>query len=376
MRDIVTFSTAPNRLFGTQKKARASLQGLSISGLCIGILLGFLSCVPFSPLIQLNPPAAPAVLLHWDMVNEFQARLEFSRPVQPLGVNQGLWSNPEPFGYQVMLLDESPQSSHHTTLIVEFIDHRPSPGEMISLRGTVEDLHGNQLTFLAPVFGFNPYLPTLVINEIRGVNSSTRTEAIEILAVSSGHLGGAAIVVGNPREPSQLVQFPPLEVNAGDYIVLHFRAPPGSISGPFGNYDNPPPGSTTLDGVINLYGEGGLSATGELILIARDPRMLVFLDGIMYTNKTNNPEDRYRGFGTRAALEKAEFFARTGLWFENIPAQVDPEDFPTSLGMTVTRTLNRRPFEEGEPRSRGLWYICATGQGSIGSINSLLEHSP
>ena len=346
---------------------------MGLLGLWIFLLAG---CIPFSPLVQLNPPAAPAVLLHWDMVTDSTARLEFSSPVQPLGVDQGLWSNPEPYGYQVMLLDESSQSSHHRVLMVEFLDQSPTPGEPITLQGTVEDLHGNRLSFSAPVFGFNPNLPTLVINEIRAVNSSARTEAIEILAASSGHLGGATLVVGHPQTPNQVVRFPPIPVEQGDFIVLHFRAQVGSILDQYGNYGNPPAGSPVLDGVINLYAEGGLSATGEVIFIARDPRMIRFVDGIMYTNKTNNPEDRYRGFGTRAALEKAEFFARTGLWYPEIPTQVDPEDFPTSLGMTVTRTLNRRPYEEGEPRSKHQWYICATGQGSIGEVNSQIEHIP
>lgn len=374
MRNLRVYSTAPNRKFGIKSKDQGFFNLLTMIGLGLFVLNG---CVPFSPLVQLNPPAAPAVLLHWDMVSDTRARLEFSSPVQPLGVDQGLWSNPEPYGYQVMLLDESSSSTHHTTLMVEFTSQGPSPGESITLQGTVEDLHGNRLAFSAPVFGYNPYLPTLVINEIRGVNSSTRVEAIEILAATSGHLGGATIVVGNPQEPNQGVRLPPIEVEEGTFIVLHFRAPAGSITDPYGNYGNPPPDSPELDGVINLYTEGGLSATGELILLARDPRMIGFLDGVMYTNKTNNPEDRFRGFGTRAALEKAEFFARTGLWYGGgLPAQVDPEDFPTSLGMTVTRTLNRRPYEEGEPRSKHQWYICATGQGSIGEVNSLLEHSP
>ncbi|NCN05183.1 MAG: hypothetical protein GW949_06100 [Spirochaetales bacterium] len=339
----------------------------------IGLLLaGLGGCIPFSPLVVENPPPFPPLLLNWKMESESRGVLEFSVPVNP--GDPELWGTDESHAIEVSL----PSEGYDTHIRIDFVGELPLPGDSITLVGRVEDRGGSGLSFTAPLYGMNAHLPVLHINEVRAVNTTTKAEAVELRAEEPGDLGGITLIFGNPVEPGSILRLPRVEVSEGDMIVVHFRADPAQLQGDYGNWGLAvPTGSAEIPGVMNLYLPGGLSATAELILLARDPRGVEFLDGIFYSNKSNNPEDRYRGFGTLATLKKAEFFGTTNLWYPETPEAVNPEDFPTSLGLTSTRTLNRRPYDPNlEYPGKADWFIGATSTGSIGAENTTVVYEP
>lgn len=352
------------------------------------VVLWVTGCAPFLPLVQSNPPSAPPFLKSWEMDRENSVLLTFSVPVRPDSPPE---TDPPGFPAQARihgittdpafpgLTEAADDQDYSVQWRFTFLEDGPAPGQEFIIQGTMTDETGSLLAFLAPLYGINPHLPRMVVNEIRGVNSSARPEAIEVLFLEGGHLGGACLVIGHPRDPLHVLSFPPIEVESSQYMVIHFRAQETALEGSTGNFLNPPPQSPYIDGVINLYLPGGLSATAELILIGADRRMMRFVDGVFYSNKLNNPTDRFRGFGTRAAWDKAQFLGDSGLWYEDTQAgmDVDPEDFPSSTGMTSTRTLNRWPPDPDNPfpGAQG-WFVCATGQGTIGEPNSDMVHEP
>ena len=104
--------------------------------------------------------------------------------------------------------------------------------EMCSLIGgrVAEDKHGNSLKFALRFKAYNGRVPKIVINEIRnsyqrtlsGTDYKYKFEFVEFYAVTDGNLSGLEFQnASDDKFPKY--EFPPVEVKAGDYIVLHLR---------------------------------------------------------------------------------------------------------------------------------------------------------
>ena len=104
-------------------------------------------------------------------------------------------------------------------------------GQAYEIYGVVEDKTGNTLSFCVPFTGYNSRLPNVVMTELLvkygsgTVKKETvyRCEFVELLALTDGNLAGLEIVSGSDGEKKKY-QIPPVEVKAGEVVVVHLRS--------------------------------------------------------------------------------------------------------------------------------------------------------
>lgn len=105
-------------------------------------------------------------------------------------------------------------------------------GKEYILYGETEDKTGSTLTFALPFIGYNSRVPQLYFTEIRTQLKSQnngekaagvyKSEMIQFFVAKSGNLAGLAIKSGYDGEARDF-NFPPLEVEAGQIIIVHPR---------------------------------------------------------------------------------------------------------------------------------------------------------
>ncbi len=245
----------------------------------------------------------------------------------------------------------------------------PVPGCCYQLEATVEDQRGNGLHFLAEFYGFNDDLPRLVINEFTTRGTGNHPDAVEIKVLEEGNMGGIILYEGTPANFDDRLIFPTFQVAAEDFLIVHFK-PQGileevdeteakDLSGGLDSSDQAydvwipeAVGISGNNGVISLYNRPG----GEI------------MDGVLYSNRTSESDERYRGFGTANSMERADELVRDGGWL--IAAeQVRPEDAVNPEGSAGTRSICRDSLSSDTDTSAD-WHIVPTRGATFGSINS------
>ena len=99
----------------------------------------------------------------------------------------------------------------------------PSPAAEHYVEAQDSDESRNHLRFAARFHGLNELLPAMVINEFTTQGSKTHPDLVEIRVLTPGNTAGACLFEGTSREWSQRVVLPSIDVEAGDYIVVHFK---------------------------------------------------------------------------------------------------------------------------------------------------------
>ena len=106
-------------------------------------------------------------------------------------------------------------------------------GRGYELYARIKDSVGNTLTLVIPFKGYNSHVPEVMITEIQTESVSSqnkaekeagiyRNEFVELLVLKSGNLSGLELCSGYDGEEKKYV-FPPLDVTAGEIIVVHMR---------------------------------------------------------------------------------------------------------------------------------------------------------
>ena len=225
----------------------------------------------------------------------------------------------------------------------------------------VEDTDRNSLNVIVPFRARNDRMPLLVFNELRFDNSSSnhKVEFVEFKALEDGNLGAMRLFVAHQSLTGPFYEFPPAEVKAGEYIVLHTR--------------------TVEEGCVDETGQDlGLSKGVEAEKTARDfwipgnKKLLHNTNGLWLLDQDDRIIDALllseapELAGVSAALTKtfyaaAEFLGKNNAW--------DPNDAVITRGTTNTRTLCR---DETIPHERKAinWYITATSCATPGKINN------
>lgn len=95
-------------------------------------------------------------------------------------------------------------------------------GEKSTLSGRVQDFYGNTTGLEVSVWGFNPNIPKLLINEFTTKGTDDNPDRVELFAMSSGNLGGIALYSGIPNDYDAMYVFQDIVVKKGDFIVVAF----------------------------------------------------------------------------------------------------------------------------------------------------------
>lgn len=95
-------------------------------------------------------------------------------------------------------------------------------GVQTQLTGRVQDYYGNTTGLEVNVWGYNPNLPKLVINEFITKGTDDNPDRVELLALTSGNLAGMALYNGIPDDYDAIYVFQDIDISAGDFIVVAF----------------------------------------------------------------------------------------------------------------------------------------------------------
>lgn len=237
------------------------------------------------------------------------------------------------------------------------------PGFRYALDVVAEDVEGNTLAVFAPFLGRNDRPPKAIINELRTEYDKPKVEFVELLVQEAGSLGGVTIgtTVGGILNP--VYTFPPVEVAAGEYVVLHLR--------------------TVEEGCVDEIGERSASGGVDASSGARDfwvpgnEERLRKSDAVVLLDCDSLPIDAVlfaeSGEGewkNEALREAAQFLAQTQAWScvagSGPPG---PADAASSEGVTGTRTLCRSPAG-ADTDCRSDWRVVATGGATPGKPNA------
>jgi len=330
--------------------------------LCLVIILGCsmagVSCGPIAELksfsdTDLTPPA----LVNVCSISPTEIEITFDE--QCTAMVEGLQIHPE--------LAISRVNTREKAIILTVSPQ--TPGNEYTMEAVVEDAGGNSLSFMARVYGYNPSIPELLINEFTTRGTGNHPDVVELRILSTGNMGGLTLYQGTPDNWRDRLIFPPFAVAEDDFIIIHFR-PEGlpeeineteamDLSG----------GLDASDDAFDFWiAEGsGISGNNGVISLYKQPGGLI-IDGVLYSNRTSESDTAYRGFGTLDALERADELAADHGWIISLEL-VRPEDAVSPEGSTGTRSICRSSLSTDTDTLTD-WHIVPTRGATFGYINS------
>ena len=335
----------------------------SIAVLFAAVLLA--ACAPLPPVAFLaGADVAPPVVTRLQFRSPTELEVGFDEPVRLI---TGPLHAPT---VTVLDVDEREESA----LVFRF-DPAPVPWKEHFVEAQVADAAGNHLRFVARFHGLNAMLPAMIINEIVSNSSANHGEFVEIRILTDGNLAGATLYEGIPSDWDQRFIFPSVDVVAGDYIVVHFR--PQGIPEEINEItDRAASGGRNASPDAWDYwvsGGTGLSTNNGVLTLVENP-LGGYLDAVIYSNRTSASDTRYRGFGSRKMLHRAEAVVEAGQWVASGTA-IAPEDAVSSGASTATRSMSRHP-DGRDTNSAADWHITPARGSTPGAVNTDQVYAP
>jgi len=323
------------------------------------------ACVPVPEArTVLSPDLTPPQVLSMVTTGPREIVLEFNEPVMPL---PDTWGLTPPLGLKEMKTRE--------TKLHLFLQEDQLEGAEYMLKISVRDTNRNSMDYLAPFYGHNSRVPEVVINEFITQGSGKHPDVVELYLKSAGNMAGVALYEGVPQDWSHRLIFPSLEVAAGDYIIVHFK-PQGiaeevteiTARDQSGGYD-------ACDTAWDFWvpGGSGLSGNNGVLTLYKGVEEQL-LDAVLYSNRTSQSDERYRGFGTKRALVRADSLMESGGW-RIAGEMIAPEDGINPDDSTGTRSICRSSSSE-DTDSREDWHITPTRGSTFGTVNSEERYEP
>lgn len=296
---------------------------------------------------DIRPPVAKGARL--ESGKEFV--LEFDEPVKVPG---------DSFSAEPKRLVAHAESSDNVVKVL--FEPQPSPGEVVALAGTVQDMCGNSTRVQVQFKGYNDRPAGLVITEIQTAKNTSKKaphrDYIELFVKRSGNLAGMDIQWASSTKIMRF-DFPACEVRAGEVIVLHLapegiaeeKNETGSDLGLSGGID------ATAQGRDFWSDAGGLpDASGAIILHEREGALPV--DGIFYADSSKSGT-----LESAKLVTLARELADAGLW------RLDME--PVWQNAFLWKPSTSRPLMRTSQSFYGAnaWAIGESGSQSPGIAN-------
>ncbi|MGM0431876.1 MAG: Ig-like domain-containing protein [Spirochaetota bacterium] len=234
------------------------------------------------------------------------------------------------------------------------------PGTSYTLTGTIKDMAGNQTYFETQVYGWNPSPPEIIINEFTARGSQTHPDTIELLVLSDGNTAGITCYDGVRSGYRQACVLPPVEVTAGDYLVIHCHEERSE------EVPLPPEQQFRMQEAIGLSGNNGvLSLYGS-------PQGNI-LDAVVYSNRFATSDTDYGGFASSHTWEAVQVLWdqtewRAPVYMEKSSGPI-PEHAIRSENTSATRSVCRSYPPEDTDTAED-WHIVPTSNSSFGSQNT------
>ncbi|MCL2093650.1 MAG: hypothetical protein FWH12_05575 [Treponema sp.] len=325
---------------------------------------GQLRPAPFPPVKALDLserlPEPPALLFKGIRTpTETEILFSFSAPVELLSLN--LWEGEYPLSYGG--LRGFPDDQGGYTLRAELSS---VPGPALSLRAElrVEDQHGQVLELAQDFMSRNPRPPALLINELRTEYSSPRSEYIEFKILEGGNLGALRVFAASNDEGKLIYQFQPVEVKAGDYVVLHLRTLEASARSEYG--DN-----------LAESGQRDASPHARDIYIPGSAKLLRKTDAVYVLDQDDGvltalmlSEQGGPWWTSNQLSDAAVFLYKAGAWMSPHGGLGGPDHAVNTADIrtSITRSVSRH---EGRAHTGTHldWYLTGSGNLSPGGPN-------
>ena len=295
--------------------------------------------------------------LSFEMVNENQANLYFSKDVQLENIRVANVENQNSVDFEKKNLGSG-------TWILNFTENLDC-ATSYSIEGNVKDESGNSLYFKDQFQGYNSRVPNVVLNEIREGTYSQgkypKYEFIELKVLSDGNLGGMQLISAYDTEGRAYI-LPSAEVKAGEFVVIHYRKASDDVT-------QDELGSDTTISTGNEAGswrdlwvnseKACLGASDVILLKNRVNGNIV--DAVLYSNGAMSE------WKTEYLKKCAQEAFDCGVWESGAAIQ----DACNTQNVTPSRTLCRITTDSNGKDS---WIVVNTGKNSMGKENSSEEY--
>jgi hypothetical protein len=245
-------------------------------------------------------------------------------------------------------------------------------GERFTADILVEDSNGNTLGVLVPFRSRNNRVPRLLITELRTEYANPKAEFIELKTLEAGNLGALRVFIAGNGLRDPVYEFPPTEVAAGEYLVLHLRSPETGIQDETGTNRDLSGGTEASPDARDFWVPGSvkrLRKTDAVLIMNQDNAIL---DGVLLSE---NPTPAW----TKEDLTKAaELLAAQGAWINAADGKtkiLSPADAVSAKGTTATRTICRNEATTDNNNAAD-WYITASSKASPGKPNNPERYQP
>jgi hypothetical protein len=312
----------------------------------------------------LGVSADPPVFLGVKAISSREIKFDFSKPVTVSFIN---------FDPPMEIQSITGGAPHDGKSVLVNLKESIQGGERIVADLLVEDELGNTLGVLTPFRSRNDRIPGLIITELCTEYTKPKAEFVEIKTLSAGNLGSVRLFIAGTGMAEPVFEFPPAEVAAGEYLVLHLRTlDPASVNETGSNLGLSP-GTEALSDVRDFWVPGAvkrLRKTDAVLLLDQDDTAL---DGVLLSE---NPDNAWAKEDLNTA---ANLLAAQRIW-RNAAGEsrnLSPRDAVPTKGTTATRTICRdEAAHDNAAGTNAGWYICATSQASPGKPNSNKRYEP
>jgi len=242
-------------------------------------------------------------------------------------------------------------------------------GIKITVDLLVEDSASNTLNVIVPFRARNDRMPSIVFNELRTEYSKPKVEFVEFYVLKAGNLGAMRLFIASNSISTPVYEFPPAEVKAGEYVVLHLRTVEDGCFDETGTNLALSGGTDAQNDARDFWLPGAsklLRKTDALWIIDQDDRVI---DAVLLSDSTDSK------WANKDIAWAAEYLAGQKAWLPRSGSgQADgwipgPPDAVASTGTTNTRTICRDETQSAGKRG-GNWYITATSSASPGKVNN------
>ncbi|MDR1374320.1 MAG: hypothetical protein LBJ24_05045, partial [Treponema sp.] len=253
------------------------------------------TCSPEAELQQILGTAAQApVFLGCKAVSPTEIVFQFNTSVKAASVN---------FDPPLDIASVEDGSTVRVTL-----NRAAGDGERITADLLVEDGRRNTLNVLVPFRTRNGRLPAFLMTEIRTEYNSPRLEFVEIKTLASGNLGALRLFAAIAGLTKPIFEFPPVEVGAQEYIVIHLRTRDTGSADETGDDLNASQGEESIAEVRDFWiplSAERLRDTDAVFFMDQDDRIV---DAVMFSKTPGT------SWAKEELAQAAELLGRRGAW--------------------------------------------------------------
>jgi hypothetical protein len=299
-----------------------------------------------------TPPTADFLYCQVQVLSETEIVFEFSQPVTAASLN----FSPE---LEFEMIVEG------SAVKVNLADN-PEPGLLVEAELSAEDEYGNIINEQIEFRTRNNRVPALQINELFTDYDSKKLKAeyIEFKILSDGNLGALRVFAASNNKNPLIYQFEPVEVNEGDYIVLHLRKLQEELC-----KDEYGDRLDESDGVFSCPTARDFWIPGSTKLLRRTDAVYVLdqddnaLDAVMIAENSNS------WLNKNYFPETAEFLFNKGVWKSSLGTVCGVADAVNISEITNTKSVSRDDSTENTNTAAD-WYVTATKGTTPGLPNN------